>query len=326
MGDAVYSVNARLKASVELSKGKERRQICAIVVPAMQISSGGCMLEQLVTPGQWHNIDGLTQVVNINHNERVLVVCTVYYRANWTDEHCRGRFTLLRDDERLDAEGFGLQSIRCTYSGQAGTLPSATLVMALVDNPPAGPHLYSVATCITAQENLPDASISLEGHSMFPMRQLSLLRLAADDVVGPFECQGVSTVDEDCWTEVHGLSVTVEVRNQWTKVLIICNTNFDPSKLMYEVYVTLFRRREKGGTVNLGHEDTGIWSAASNYCQSSEFPQIMFIDVPGTGSHSYSVAARTRRCDVLLEPPLVEIGPQGQISAVLLQSTDHKRM
>merc|ERR1711963_1249837 len=50
------------------------------------------------------------------------------------------------------------------------------------------------------------------------------------------------------------------------------------------------------------------------------YPVAMFTDAPGIGTHTYSVHARTRRCDHLSDATPIGVGPDGQIAAVLLPS------
>jgi len=320
--DVEYSVHVRLKAAVQMSKEGERRQLSAVVVPASQVTVARSRAPQTVETGQWYPVGGLAQVAHTNAREKVLVICTVNYKPMWTDEYSRGRLTIVRDGQGLDPEGYGLQSLRSTYGSGAGLTLTRTLVMAMVDDPPAGPHLYAVKACVTTGAAEDTSVLSLESDEETFSRQLVLLRLPEDLVVGPCRCEGLTTVEEDRWTEITGLSVAVTVKNSFDKALIVYHTNFNPTGMSYEVYFTLFRTGVNRVSTNMGHEDTGMCSVASSYRQSSEYPHTMFVDAPGAGTHTYSVLARTRRCDTLLEAPPVEIGPDGQIAAVLLERCD----
>jgi len=91
--DVEYSVMVRVKDSVHVSKDQERRQLCAVAIPATQITSSCSAEEQMVEPGNWYNVQGLGQVANPNEGEKVLVVCTINYKALWNSEYGRGRFT-----------------------------------------------------------------------------------------------------------------------------------------------------------------------------------------------------------------------------------------
>merc|ERR1719401_373872 len=92
----------------------------------------------------------------------------------------------------------------------------------------------------------------------------------------------------------------------------------NPSDFTYEAYFTVFRTGGQGGSTNLGSEGQGCTSVASSAVSSSEYPTAMLVDAPGAGTYTYTVHARTRRCDHLTEPTEIEVGPDGQIAAVLL--------
>jgi len=306
-----YTANCRLKGSVKVSKEQERRQLTAVVIPGGQVTSARSHEPLAVQPGKWHDVPGLSQVSFLNKGEKVLVVCTMKYTALWSDEMTRGRFTICRDGTGLDAESYGLQSVRALHKGV-----KRTLVMALVDNPEAGPHLYTAKAAVTTESNEPRVC-----HLDDDNRQLTLIRLPGDSVAGPSRCSGPTMVDEDKWTEIAGLSVTTAVQGSGDKVLIVYNVNFNPTELNYETYFTLFRTGASGSPKNLGQSEQGMWSVASSSVGSSEYPVTMFTDSPGAGTYTYSVHARTRRCDHLTEAPPAEVGPDGQISAVLLPAS-----
>merc|ERR1711972_433656 len=190
-----------------------------------------------------------------------------------------------------------------------------TCVMAVVDEPAPGPHKYEVKAAVTTGGNQKRVC-----HLDEDDRQLSLIRLPEGVIVGPSYTPGPAEVTEDKWTEIPGLSITVTLKNAFDKVLVVYSTNFNPGALSYEAYFTLFRSGSKSGSKNLGSEDQGMWSVASSSVGSSEYPVTMFTDSPGAGTHTYSVYARTRRCDDRMEPTPIEVGPDGQISAVMLES------
>jgi len=305
-----YTVNCSMKGSCHVSRENEARQLSAIVIPGAQVTTGRSHEVAVVEPGSWHDVPGMQVISSTNQAEKVLVICTLKYTAMWSDELTRGRFTILRDDVPLDPESYGLQSVRALQKGV-----KRTAVMALVDDPLPGPHLYKVKAAVTTANG--EARVCrLDDDD----RQLALIRLPACCVSGPNRVQGSCLIEEDSWTEVSGLSVTTTVSAAHDKVLIVYNTNFNPTGLNYEAYFTLFRRTDQGIMKNLGSDLQGMWSVTSASQGSSEYPVSMFTDVPGVGQHSYSVCVRTRRCDHLTEPTPVEVGPDGQISAVLLSS------
>lgn len=306
-----YSVNCRIKGSVHVSREKEARQLTALVIPGGQVTSARSHEPLAVGTGRWYDVPGLQQISVTNPGEKVLVICTIKYTALWSDEMTRGRFTIFRDEKTsLDPENFGLQSVRATQSGV-----KRTLVMALVDTPEPGPHVYQVKAAVTSADGEPRVC-----HLDEDDRQLALIRLPAGMVVGPSRCLGPASVTEDRWTEIPGMSITVDVKNTHDKVLLVHHTNFNPTLLSYEAYFTIFRTSAQGGSKNLGHDDQGMWSVASSSVGSSEYPVSMFTDGPGLGTFTYTVHARTRRCDALTEAPEIEVGPDGQIAAVLLEA------
>lgn len=306
-----YTVNCRLKGGVHISREKEHRQLTALVIPGGQVTSARSHEPSSVGTGRWYDVPGLTQISVTNQGEKVLVVCTIKYTALWADETTRGRFTIFRDGNvTLDPENYGLQSVRALQKGI-----KRTLVMTLVDEPEAGPHVYQVKAAVTTGDHEPRVC-----HLDDDDRQLSLIRLPAGMVVGPSRCMGPAEVTEDRWTEIPGLAITVTFKNAFDKVLIVYHANFNPLLMSYEAYFTLFRRSEQGALHNLGHEDQGMWSVASSSIGSSEYPVSMFTDGPGAGTYTYVVYARTRRCDSMTEPTEIQVGPDGQIAAVMLET------
>jgi len=309
-----YSVHCRLKGTVQLSQEQEKRQLTTVMIPGGQVTSARSCEPMTIGAGRWHDVQGLQQISVTNKGEKVLVICTMKYTALWSDELTRGRFSVFRDGAPLDAENYGLQSVRTLQSNL-----KRTLVMATVDDPAAGPHLYSARAVVTTEEKEPRMCQVSDDE-----RQLALIRLPAEVVAGPARCQGVTVVDEDKWTEVAGLTITTTVQNPSDKVMVVYNVNFNPTGMNYESYFTLFRTSSSGAMRNLGGEDQGMWSVASSATASSEYPVGMFTDTPGAGTHTYTVHARTRRCDHLTEAPAVEVGPDGSISAILLSGRSTK--
>jgi len=304
-----YSVHGRQKGTVHLSKEEARRQLTAISIPGAQVTAARSHEPMVVEPGRWFDVPGLQCISVTNPGEKVLVVCSIKYTALWSDELTRGRFTIFRDGTSLDPESFGLQSVRAVQRGL-----KRSLVMAMVDEPEAGPHFYQARAAVTTETD--EARVC---HLDEDDRQLALIRLPGGMVAGPSRCEGSTLVEEDKWTEILGLSVTVSVSKASDKVLLVYNANFNPSGLEYEAYFTIHRTSVQGsGTENLGREDQGMWSVASSAAGSSEYPVGMFTDCPGVGTFTYRVSARTRRCGTLTEAPPIEVGPDGQIAAIML--------
>lgn len=308
--DVEYSVAYRLKGDAKISGQEERRQLTTICIPGGQVTSVRSHEPLAVTPGRWHDVPGLRQVSVTGAGEKVLVVCSIAYTALWSDELTRGRFTITRNGSQLDRESFGLQSVRALQKGA-----NRTLVMALVDDPEPGPQLYAVKAAVTTESDE-----SRVCHIDNEDRQLTLIRLPAALVNGPCRCEGPTLVEEDRWTPIAGLSVTTTVENSSEKVLVTYNANLNPTELMYESYFTVFRSNSNGNLQNLGGDSQGMWSVSSSSAGSSEYPVGMFVDVPGAGTYTYSLYARSRRCENLTLATPVEVGPDGQIATVRLPS------
>eukprot|EP00933_Yihiella_yeosuensis_P046930 TRINITY_DN4254_c0_g5_i1.p1 TRINITY_DN4254_c0_g5~~TRINITY_DN4254_c0_g5_i1.p1 ORF type:complete len:587 (+),score=112.59 TRINITY_DN4254_c0_g5_i1:104-1864(+) len=306
--DCDYTVHCRLRGSVQLCQNGEKRQLSAIAFPGDQVATAESSEALAVQPGRWYDVPGLQQISYTNKDEKVLVFCTITYTALWSDEMTRGRFSIFRDGNPLDPEHFGLQSVRALQKNL-----KRVAVMTFMDEPEEGPHLYEVRAAVTAEEG--ETRVC---HLDDQIRQLSLIRLPGSIVSGPNRCEAITTVDEDKWTEIPGLSVTVTTTNAHDKVLLVWNTNFNPEEFTYEAYFTILRSGAHGPLKNLGGEEQGMSSVASSAAGSSEYPASMFMDAPGLGTFTYTVHARTRRCGNLTEATPVEVGPDGQISAILL--------
>lgn len=332
-----YSVQATLKASVHVSKAREKRHLCAVVLPDAQVALSHGYQPQAVGADSWSVVDGLTQDLCTLPGERVLVLSTIHYTPLWTDEFSRGRFTITRDEAPLDPESFGLQSVRSVCAGGA-LQRDRSLFMALVDDPPPGPHVYVVRGVVTPGEKEPCSVCNLEGLALSEpddgdseqgggpargqgpaSRQLALIRLPFASVRGPCRCVGSTLVEEDTWTQVQGLEVSATTQGARDKVLVVSHSNFDPADTSYEVYFTIFRAGGGEGVLtNLGNDSVGLWSVTSQSPFSSEYPHLMHLDTPGAGQHTYSIWARTRRCEHHRDPSPAEVGPDGQIAVVLL--------
>lgn len=307
--DCEYTVNYRLRGSVQLSHQGELRQLTAVLLPGDQVASAVSCEALAVQPGRWHDVPGLQQISYTNKGEKVLIFCTIRYTALWSDEMTRGRFSIFRDGRPLDPEHFGLQSVRALQKGL-----KRVAVMSLLDDPEEGPHLYEVRAAVTAEEG--EVRVC---HLDDQLRQLCLIRLPGNLVSGPNRCEALTTVDEDRWTEIAGLSVSVTTANAHDKVLLVWSTNVNPTDMTYEAYFSVLRSSALGPLKNLGSEEQGMWSVASSAAGSSEYPSCMFVDTPGQGTFTYTVYARTRRCGSCSEATALEVGPDGQISAVLLR-------
>lgn len=307
--DCDYSVNYRTKAGAKLSSLGERRHLTSVLIPGDQVTLAGSQEACSVQPGRWYDVPGLSQVSVVNSGEKVLVICSIKYAALWSDEETRGRFSIFRDGKGLDPESYGLQSVRSIQKGI-----SRATVMALVDDCEEGAHVYEVKAAVTGNPGEVRVMQICEEE-----RQLALIRLPAGLVAGPYRCKGQTVVSRDAWTEVAGLSVTVRTHHAHEKVLIVWSTNFNPEEFNYEAYFTLFRNGPQGPMQNLGSEEQGMWSVASTAAGSSEFPVAMFTDVPGDGTFTYTVHCRTRRCGSMTKATPVEVGPDGQISGILLE-------
>merc|ERR1711972_945894 len=110
----------------------------------------------------------------------------------------RGRFTIARDDVGLDTlADRGLQSVRAL----APQLKRAAL-MATIDEPPPGPHLYRVRTALSAGEAQGVANC-IEGQ-----RQLAIIRFPGHMVAGPGRVEAPVEIYEGSWMEIPGLTAT----------------------------------------------------------------------------------------------------------------------
>jgi len=308
--DCDYTVSCRMKGSVQLSQRGEARQLTALLLPGQQIATADSCEALAVQPGRWYDVPGMNQISYTNKTEKVLVFCTLRYTALWADEMTRGRFSIFRDGQPLDPEHFGLQSVRSMQKGL-----KRTAVMTVMDDPQEGPHLYEVRAAVTTEEG--ETRVC---HLDQEPRQLGLLRLPASAVSGPTRMREAAVVEEDKWTEIPGLSVTITTKSAHDKILLVWNSNFNPAEMSYEAYFTVMRSGNNGPLKNLGGEDQGVWSVSSAAAGSSEYPASMSVDSPGVGTFTYKVHARSRRCGNLQEPCQVEVGPDGQISAVLLSA------
>lgn len=295
-----------------VSSEKQKRHFFAVTFPSYQIKWVSDDEMQSIAPGLWIDVDGFEEVIATLPGDKVLAICTVRYVAGWASEHCRGRFTIVRDDFGLDGiHDRGLQSVRAL-----GPKMPRTALMVSVDDPPPGPHLYRVRAAVTAGT---DTGVANE---LYGDRQLALLRLPAGLVSGPCRAQGPVRVDEACWTELPGLEVSIALRRPRDRVMIIYHTDCSPQSHYYEAHFTLFRRSETSASKNLGFsEDFGLEMIFSDYAASSEYPAGMICDTPGSvGMFTYYLAARVVNMGTSTDNPAVLVGYSGSISAVLLSS------
>eukprot|EP00438_Fugacium_kawagutii_P007803 Skav236038 [mRNA] locus=scaffold1509:137009:142218:+ [translate_table: standard] len=86
------------------------------------------------------------EVITTLPGERVLVLCTIHYVANWSspDLFLMILSTLNKFEAQQDR---GLQSVRALGPSQP-----RTMLMATVDEPPPGPHLYRARAALTTGE------------------------------------------------------------------------------------------------------------------------------------------------------------------------------
>merc|ERR1719330_648745 len=182
--------------------------------------------------------------------------------------------------------------------------------MTTVDEPPPGPHLYRVRAAVTAGSET-GVTASLQG-----VRQLALVRLPSDLVVGPSFAEAPVTIDEARWTEVPGLSVVVTLKRPRDRVMLVYHTDCSPQSHHYEAHFTIFRRGPTGPANNLGFsEDFGIEMVTSDYAASSEYPAGVIYDTPGSiGPHTYHIAARVANMGTSTENPAVVVGHSGTLS------------
>eukprot|EP00930_Biecheleria_cincta_P010952 TRINITY_DN11336_c0_g1_i1.p1 TRINITY_DN11336_c0_g1~~TRINITY_DN11336_c0_g1_i1.p1 ORF type:complete len:554 (+),score=85.47 TRINITY_DN11336_c0_g1_i1:63-1724(+) len=311
--DYQVSANAgREQMHFAISGQRERRQLLAITLPAYQVSWVEDDEPLSLPVGPWRDVDGLYEVITTLPGERVLVICTMRYAAHWSSELNRGRFTLARDDVGLD--GFadrGLQSVRALSPNL-----HRTLLMTTVDEPPPGPHLYRVRAALTAGTST-GVSATLEDQ-----RQLALIRLPGNLVVGPMHVKEPIEIGEERWTEVPGLAVTISLKRPRDRVLLVYHTDCNPHSHFYEAHFTVFRRKEASAAPaqNLGFSnDFGLDMVFSDYAASSEYPNSLLCDTPGSlGTWTYYLCARVANMGTSKECPTATVGYSGSISAVLL--------
>jgi len=295
-----------------VSPEKQRKHFFAITVPAYQAVWVEDDEKQSVEPGLWRDVDGFYGVVTTLPGDRILAVCSIRYAAHWASEMNRGRFTLVRDDLGLDGlHDRGLQSVRALSPGL-----HRVALMAAVDAPPPGPHIYRARAALTVG-NETGVSNALQGD-----RQLTLIRLPSSIVVGPNRVLEPVTVDEGRWTEIPGLEVTVALRRPRDRVMVVYHTDCNPQSHFYEAHFTLFRRSESGSPKNLGFsEEFGTEMVSSDYGASSEYPVGIMCDAPGgLGTYTYYLCARVNNTGTSTENPAVTVGYSGSITAVLLSS------
>lgn len=300
------------QASLYVSPDRQRKHFFGITVPACQTSWVEDDGRQSIEPGPWVDVEGMYEVITTLPGDKVLAICTIRYAASWASELNRGRFTLVRDDFGLDGlADRGLQSVRAL-----GPNLYRTLIMATVDEPPPGPHLYRARAALTVGSETGVTNV-LQGE-----RQLMLIRLPGSIVTGPNYVERPVAIDEGRWTEIPGLSAEVVLRKPRDRVLIVYHADCNPQRHHYEAHFTLFRRNENGPATNLGFsEDFGVEMVFSDYAASSEYPVGILCDTPGAlGMWTYYLAARVANMGTSTDNPAVMVGYSGSISAVLLSS------
>mmetsp|Transcript_16265 Transcript_16265/g.56753 ORF Transcript_16265/g.56753 Transcript_16265/m.56753 type:complete len:298 (+) Transcript_16265:478-1371(+) len=296
-----------------ISQDKQRRHLVAVTLPTHQCAWLEDDERLFVEPGLWADVEGMHEVVTTLPGEKVLTICTMQYSANWASDLNRGRFTIVRDDVGLDGvHDRGLQSVRALQPNL-----QRSLVMATIDEPPPGPHIYRVRAALTAGIET-GVTNTLQGS-----RQLALVRLPGGTVFGPSRVEEPVVIDDGRWTEIPGLCVSVALRRPRDKVLIVYHTDCNPQSYFYEAHFTLFRRSGSGAACNLGFcDEFGMEMVSSDYVASSEYPVGIVCDVPGSvGPHRYYIAAKVKNMGTSTENPSVVVGYSGSISAILLPTT-----
>jgi len=305
-----YHVAAKVEDNtpVQLSSARHRRHLAAVVCPADQVRFVEDDAKQVVAPGGWMDVNEFSEMIVTRPGDKVLCLCVLTYCANWSSELHRGRFTIVRDDVGLDGVDRGLQSVRAL-----GPHQPRVLLMATLDDPPAGPHLYRVRAATTGDTG---AVNSIEGD-----RQLSLIRLPGHLVSGPCRARPV-TVDEPRWIEIPGMSSCIRLERSRDRVLVVYHADAHPQEFSYKVHFTVFRQGERGAVKNLGFtDDMGMETVTSDRPASSDYPVGLFVDAPGSaGDWIYSVGARVENVGVSKDCPAVVTGHVGSISLVLLAS------
>ncbi|CAJ1373593.1 unnamed protein product [Effrenium voratum] len=291
---------------------RERRQLFGVTIPCHQVAWVEDDEVLGLPPGPWVDVNGLHEVITTLPGERVLVLCAMHYVANWSSELNRGRFTLVRDDLGLDGPADrGLQSVRALGPSQP-----RTMIMATLDEPPPGPHLYRARAALTTGEES-GVSLTLTGE-----RQLALVRLPSNLVIGPSRPIEPVEITEGTWTEIPGMCATCTLRRPRNRVLLVYHIDCNPLSFHYEAHFTIFRRKESAvsSDQNLGFsEDFGLDMVFSDYGASSESPVGLLMDTPGSqGPWTYYLAARVANLGTSRENPPVVVGYSGSISAVIL--------
>lgn len=294
---------------------KERRQIFGLTLPVHQVSWVEDDEVLSLPPGPWRDVNGLHEVITTLPGDRVLVVCTMHYTANWSSELNRGRFTVVRDDLGLDGlADRGLQSVR-----SLGPSQPRTMIMATVDEPPPGPHLYRARAALTTGEES-GVSLTLQGE-----RQLTLIRLPGNLVTGPMRPIEPVEIHDGTWTEIPGMFASCSLRRPRDRVLLVYHIDCNPQDYFYEAHFTIFRRKEGAisSDQNLGFsEEFGLDMVFSDYGASSEYPAGLLIDTPGSqGPWTYYLAARVANLGTTSENPSVVVGYSGSLFGMVLSAS-----
>eukprot|EP00747_Dinoflagellata_sp_TGD_P163587 gnl/TRDRNA2_/TRDRNA2_182394_c0_seq1.p1 gnl/TRDRNA2_/TRDRNA2_182394_c0~~gnl/TRDRNA2_/TRDRNA2_182394_c0_seq1.p1 ORF type:complete len:582 (-),score=133.32 gnl/TRDRNA2_/TRDRNA2_182394_c0_seq1:156-1901(-) len=323
--EAEYTANCSIKGFARLDSPQ---QLAAIKVPGEETKLANS--DEVITAkiGEWQDVPGLVQGVQTKKGDKVLVNLVLKFTCNFGDLETIGRITVFRDGICLGGQGsYGVQAIR---SLQAGIKQQA--VLTLMDDPEPGAHLYTVWIKVASLVDTPDnrdqrkPTITLEGET----KQLACIRLPEEAVAGPARCKGKTTIDLDKWQPISGLSTEIKVEKEDHKVLVNFYSCFSPTQMNYDASYTIIRTTA-GAKTNLGDTEFGMKSVVCDDAVSQENPAGVIVDEPGVGTHKYTVMARTRQCmrlpeapDVIkaqrIGPPMLELGPFGQIAATLLET------
>lgn len=307
-GNFSYKLQCSAEGQLDLSKGGVQRSFTTAVVSGTQVSTSKSRKAMDAEPGRWWNVPGMQQLAVTAEGEKVLIVATLSYTANWQDEMTRGVFRILRDGDPLDA-GLGVQSVRSVQRGQ-----HRTITVSLVDAPKAGMHLYMLQSTVLVERD-ESHTLTLTG-----TRQLALIRCPGEIVSGPFEsktpkgAQGkwcAVTVDKPEWTLIPGLEAKISVPKP-SKVMVVYHVNCNPAAMKYAAHFSLFRGTEDGQEQNLGGSDVGLWCTSSQAKASAEYPAGIFTDTPQAGTFIYKLKARSA------DGAPIDVGPDGSIAAIIL--------
>lgn len=305
-GNVKYTLCRKGDSALAVSKSDIPSTLLTASFDGRQTTTSRSTQGMTIEPRNWFCVPGMAQMTANHPGEKVLIVCSVTYSANWSSPNSRGVFRIIRDGMSLDY-GPGCQAVKATERDV-----KRTAVFTILDDPEPGLHLYQVeATVQTAGD---------ENHQMRieeDERQLALIRMwtGAGSVGKPKDTSTADAkkIDRDSWMEAPFLSTTVKVENDSDRVLITYNTNLHPTTSDYDAYATLMRVGGDGseGPKNLGDNDTGLWQISNKLTAYDEYPMGSFVDSPGAGTFIYSLCLKSKGDTVLA-------GPDGSIGVVAL--------